>query len=620
MAGENDLILQELLNTGHPVDLVLGAMDEPEESGPLIASTAPRAALRGTVFKTVNAVLSASIKPRCAMVGVAVVQTAQTLTVQAGSAWERSSAGVGAAESPWHESVSGTVTADAAWAPAHRLSETLAAPWAETAQLQTQRAAAWQLGSARASSAASSWQETSRALAEAYGSAWQRAAGRGAATSAAWQEQTLVALQQLGSWEESKPVAMGFIVPWGVAAHRTRDFGAPWQLGRWPDPGVSPRPVDPPDPEPHVCYVPPGGGAVAIALFEPATINDTTLVLACEGPAGGVFVPIRRVYIVENNVSLHRVSDGVSVPVLGMTLTLDVDSWTWGFTASLPGSALALVDGIEPVELEALINGNAYRVLVESRDRDRTFGRSSLMVRGRGRAAALDEPYAPIMNFGNASDRTAQQLMGDALDLTGWTVDWQLDDWLVPAGVWSFQGSRIGALAAIAAAAGGYLQPHPTADVLRVLHRYPSAPWEWGGVVPDFTLPAAVVQAEGIAWSTKAAYNRVFVAGTRADAGVLAQVTRSGTAGDVLAPMVTNALMTTAGVARQRGRTVLSDTGRQARVKLRMPVLSETGIILPGKFVRYEDTSEIRSGIVRSIKVEADFPEVWQTLEVESHV
>ena len=103
------------------------------------------------------------------------------------------------------------------------------------------------------------------------------------------------------------------------------------------------------------------------------------------------------------------------------------------------------------------------------------------------------------------------------------------------------------------------------------------------------------------------------------DVGVLGQVTRAGTAGDVLAPMVVDALITDVVAARQRGIALLADTGPQIEVSLRLPVLAETGIIEPGAFVEYQDGSVTRLGIVRSTQVEAGMPEVWQTLGVQSH-
>jgi len=109
----------------------------------------------------------------------------------------------------------------------------------------------------------------------------------------------------------------------------------------------------------------------------------------------------------------------------------------------------------------------------------------------------------------------------------------------------------------------------------------------------------------------------VFVSGQ--EIGVLAQVTRTGTAGDVLAPMVVDSLITQAAAARQRGIAVLADTGQQIEVSLRLPVLAETGIIEPGSFVEYQDGSVTRLGIVRATQVEAGMPEVWQTLGVQAY-
>ena len=87
--------------------------------------------------------------------------------------------------------------------------------------------------------------------------------------------------------------------------------------------------------------------------------------------------------------------------------------------------------------------------------------------------------------------------------------------------------------------------------------------------------------------------------------------------------MVVDALVTEAAAARQRGISVLADTGQQIEVSLRLPVLAETGIIEPGAFVEYQDGSQgstiRRLGIVRSTQVEAGMPEVWQTLGVQSH-
>jgi hypothetical protein len=392
-----------------------------------------------------------------------------------------------------------------------------------------------------------------------------------------------------------------------------------------PPPGISLWVVpDPPAPQP--CYTP-----SPHLLFSALPTLDGHLLFVCENhvdptPPDGepVVVPVRRVYFVINDVTLHRLPDGAPVPVFNLSLSLDAASWTWGFEAVLPARAESMIapgSGAGPVELVASVNGTSFRVLAENISRERMFGDASIRISGRGRNAVLAAPYAPTMSFSNAEGRTARQLMGDVLTVNGiplgWTVDWGLTDWNVPAGAFAHQGTWIEALTAIAGAAGGYLIPHPSAQSIRVRHQYPVAPWEWNTVTPDFVLPVDAVARESLRWLDKPAYNRVFVSGQ--DIGVLGQVTRAGTAGNILAPMVVDPLITEAAAARQRGIAVLADTGHQIEVSLRLPVLAETGIIEPGAFVEYQDGNVTRLGLVRATRVDAGMPEVWQTLGVQGY-
>ncbi len=430
----------------------------------------------------------------------------------------------------------------------------------------------------------------------------------------------------------------GRVAFWQVARLLTQHQGTDFQStspapkgwhGRFqeavpPPPGISVW-VVPEPPAPQPCYTP-----SAHLLFAALAPADGQLLFVCENhteppPSGeSVVVPVRRVYFVINNVTLHRLPDGLPVPVFNLSLSLDAASWTWGFDAQLPAKAEGLVapgSASGPVELLANINGTAFRVLAESISRERIFGDASIRISGRGRNAVLAAPYAPVMTFGNAEARTARQLMDDVLTLNGiplgWTVDWGITDWNVPTGVFARQGTWIEALASIASAVGGYLIPHPSDQRIRVRHRYPVAPWDWATITPDFVLPVDAVARESLRWLEKPAYNRVFVSGQ--DVGVLGQVTRAGTAGDMLAPMVVDPLITEAGAARQRGIAVLADTGQQIEVSLRLPVLAETGIIEPGAFVEYQDGSVTRLGLVRSTQIEAGMPEVWQTLGVQGY-
>ena len=429
----------------------------------------------------------------------------------------------------------------------------------------------------------------------------------------------------VGRWEQPFTRRLGTVNSAGRALTRDRGWQVAFEEGMRPRAGRSAANVPLIPPAPDLCYLPD-----TRLLFDAAWSSSTGLIFICERHPGSVptgqtvVVPIRRIYMIINNASLRRVDGNILLPTFSMTLGLDAESWAWSFSATLPGRALLDLESASngaPVEVEALINGVAYRALVESIERSREFGSNDLRIAGRGKTALLDAPYAPTLNLTNTQARTAQQIMGDVLTVNGvplgWDVQWGLVDWLIPASVFNHQGSYIGAINKIAAAAGGYVQPHPSTQTIKVLPRYPKVPWEWHTMTPDFQLPIEATSRESLRWLEKPAYNRVFVSGQ--EVGVLGQVTRTGTAGNILAPMVVDALITDAVAARQRGIAVLSDTGRQIEVSLRLPVLPETGIIEPGAIVEYRDGSLTRRGLVRSNSVQAGLPEIWQTLGVQTY-
>ena len=391
-----------------------------------------------------------------------------------------------------------------------------------------------------------------------------------------------------------------------------------------PPAGVAAAIVLPPGKPP--CYLPDTN-----LVFSEAAAVDGNLVFFCElhdnggGPVATLIIPIRSLYMLTNNLTLTRVSDGALVPAISARIACDAESWTWGFSAELPGSALALVDGAadEPVELLLSVNGLSFRVMAEGLRRNRSFERSTLTITGRGRSAALGAPFAAERNFSSPTSRTAQQLAQEALLVngvpSGWDLDWRLADWLVPGGAWARSGTPIDAIQAIAAVAGGYVQPHPTDRTLIILPRYPELPRDWPSMTPDLQLPSSVVSVEGIDWANRPSYNRVFLAGGEVG-GLLGDVRIDGSAGDLVAPMLQDPLLTDVAAIRQRARAILGDTNRQARVSLRVPSLPELGLVGPGKLVRYADGATSRLGLVRSFELEANEAQAWQTIGLETHV
>ncbi len=136
----------------------------------------------------------------------------------------------------------------------------------------------------------------------------------------------------------------------------------------------------------------------------------------------------------QNSITLTRLDTGAGYrPQLWHEPGLP-KSWTWSWQASLHHTAAAHLGRDaqgDPADLLATINGVPFRLRLERVARDRRhLPQERYSVSGKGRAAILDAPWAPQMQFGNPlADYTAQQLAFNALTINGvpigWDVDWQ---------------------------------------------------------------------------------------------------------------------------------------------------------------------------------------------------
>lgn len=446
---------------------------------------------------------------------------------------------------------------------------------------------------------------------------WQDAVPIGTSRGAPWGDMLPVRVSRDSRWQEAVRALAAVSAEYGPTLPASVSAGARWQDAIQPRPGRSQIPVVP-GTEPFV-------GDPAI-LFRDRWTGATAILFGAPSTAALISVPIQEVYLTINSATLIRLDTGDEIPVSSASVAIDYESWTWTLSAAAPGRALSQLQrnsNGDPVAVRLTVNGTPLHFLVESISRDRSFASSALRIQGRGFAAELDAPYAPTMSFANAFARTGRQLLDDILTLNGVPIGWSIDkalftDWNVPAKVFSHSGTYISALNAVAGAIGAYIQPHDTERKLDVLLRYPTPAWAWGDVVPDFELPAAVTSQESIEWVTNPNYDRVFVVGQ--ENGITGQYSRAGSAGTLVAATVTDPLITEAAAARQRGRAVLSEGGQIANVTLRLPVLAETGIIRPGKFVRYVDGSTVRKGLVRGVSADVAMPTIYQTVRVETRV
>lgn len=628
--ANNDLVFCRPPFSGPPIDLIFGEPDEAPTGAAYAVGRIPLPAfmVAGSAWVTMpplGTAAGAIALPAFMVRGVVHYDSAteRPLVGKVVSAWQAAATVEVGTTARHQNAMKAQAGRIARWQRAVRAVGVTAAAWREGGRARNAVAARHQAADARHADTRLRYQEAMRAR-EGAAACWQAAlAVDPAALGVRYQEAERLRRAADTRWQQARSIDHAHVERFGAARLVERAWLASWQAAMLPPLGRSD--VAPPAEDP--CYLP-----SAELRFRERQRFSSTLIFICErhrpppGTGETVIVPILETYTVQNSITLVRMDSGEEIEALAFSMSLDADSWTWRWNATLPGSAWPVIRRgihVAPVDILATVNGVPYRLSATDCNRDRRFAQTQVQVQGRGRGALLDAPYAPTLNHASASARSVAQLLDLALTYNGvnigWGIDFGLTDWAVPGGTWAYQGSYIGAVLDIASAAGAIVQPHATDATLRVLPRYPAAPWYWNTLSPDYVLPAAAVSVEGIQPLTKPDYTRVFVAGMNA-AGVVGQVTRSGTAGDNIAPMVTHALITHSDAVAQRGMTVLSDTGAQASVNLRLQVRPETGVILPGALVRYEDGAETHLGLVRATSVDWQRPVLRQSITLETHV
>ncbi|WP_231671833.1 hypothetical protein [Ralstonia pseudosolanacearum] len=433
------------------------------------------------------------------------------------------------------------------------------------------------------------------------------------------------------AWQPAVPLALRAGFGFSPGRGHVGRWSSPWEIGRQPRPGESHLPVPPPTTQPVPRYHPDlnficPASRQALA-WRPALRLDFGTHPCVQPGADAFSVPILKVYFVSNSVDVVRLPGREPIPVKSLQIGIDADSWAWGLSASLPYRALELVEptAVGPVEIEITINGVSWVMLVESFDVRREFGQASLNIRGRSTAAYLAAPYAPKRSFVPAAPFTARQLAEQELTraglTTGFALDWRLPDWLVPEGSWGYQSlSPMEVIGRIAEAVGGYINAHPRLRTLVAKPRYSVLPWKWATAPADRVLPIDVVKTLNLRWQEKPTFNAVYVCGERA--GVTGHVVRASTAGDLVAPTVVDGLITHADAARERGRAILADVGRQAVVTLELPMLSSIGLLDPGLLLAVGEGGSTWRGLVRATSIAAEWNAsltVRQTIEVVRH-
>ena len=512
------------------------------------------------------------------------------------------------AETHWQESPPEPGATVAAWQDALPTVGSAETHWQEAPSDRGATVTGWQDADQASASADTRWDEAPHESVATV-AAWQDSALRSASTETHWIELPHLATALIADWEEGHSLQTALIAAWQNGYRLTPSTRTYWQDATYPR-NSSRIPVIP------IPWTPWGAG---LSLSCPPYSKNLHIGVRCTDVSGRI-VLVRRVYMSLNSAALVRWPDLEPLPCTEMTLRTSCDDWCWSIDATLKTDAWALVAPTSaPREVMATVNGfPPWLFVLDSPTHSRTFNSHTLKLSGRSRSAWLHEPLTSPINLSQASDREMQQLADEALDGTGWTVNWGTPNWVVNGGLWQGHRTPVAALLRLMEATGDCVATDPSALEFTTYPRWPVPAWTLDSYGVDLTLPLDPLYQWTRTPEWKAAYEALYVSGS--SHGVNAFVRKTGSAGVIqpVQPVVDSLLCDIDGVgARYRGINELSNSGPGYRLSGQTLLNAEIGLITPGMRVALGGEKSICRSVEIQVSRQGDALKVVQSFVLE---
>lgn len=342
-------------------------------------------------------------------------------------------------------------------------------------------------------------------------------------------------------------------------------------------------------------------------------------------------VPIKETYRMQNIITVTLDDLTTEIDLDKISLSIDADSNAWSFSATLldlnqVGLVKQLPDGTAK-KLIITINSYVWHVLVEKIAINRVYGDQSIKVSGRGLTGLLSKPYVQQSSVNQGTDLAIDQLV-DLMLPVDWNalgdLYWLLGDdpigspvtWIVDGGAFSYVNKTpIEAISDLAKDIGVMLVPSRDSNEIYFKSRYPVLPWIFDTKAVDIAIPdSAILELTEEPVSSFQA-NGVYVHGSEIG-GELGFIRLNGTAGDRLAPTVSNAVMTDVIGLRALGERILAGQYEQPKIKSIKTFMD--GTIIPlieiGDFVGFTVDGVEFKGIANASVITATHGEVYQSV------
>lgn len=321
---------------------------------------------------------------------------------------------------------------------------------------------------------------------------------------------------------------------------------------------------------------------------------------------------------------------GIAVDILSFGIKTDMDSYCWQGDITITAKDYAKIKakldvprGSEPM-INVTVNGFVFGFIAEEQSRSRKFAQSSHSLSGRSITARLGADYAGsqgglIDQASYVSQIVAQQLNGLPISV----LDWDINDWLVPAGAYSVANKTpIAVIQDVAEAGGGFVVSDASQATLSVKPRWPVAAWQLSSATPDVTVPIDVITDISDKRRTNAQYNTVRL-NSASEGG---EVYRATQGRDAEAPTQSHDLYTDRDAIVPAGTAIMSDSGIHGDYTLKMRWADKYNIQLAqlGQIWQINDPEGAWRGVVTGVSVDTGLDDgaltVSQTVTVDRYM
>lgn len=370
-----------------------------------------------------------------------------------------------------------------------------------------------------------------------------------------------------------------YLINWGLGSSFDLAKRIVWNIAMMPGGcGTSIRPPYKPP------IVPPNDNITIVKnlifCHKPNNKNPINLIFGDDCKRDDHSIEDKNTYTMKNTIKIFRTDNDHLIQALSVDIGANRQDYLWSGNLSLPYSELESISDKPEIE----ININQYKFVVDINEINikKAFNYKMIELSVFSTTQRLNTIKAHKIDIDMSSNAImAAQLHRDDL-VTGFEFINSDVDWIIPANLIEYDDANaLDIISQFGVATEDIVVSHAYEKEIMIKPKYPTGD-------PVYSLPSDKLFDYSEATSKGNIYNAIVVSGE--NVGVTAVIRKEGTAGEKIAPMVINKLITEEQAARRVGLNKIYNTSDiAANIDVVSPLYPEAPLLYPSDLVRIDD-------------------------------